>query len=155
MLDDDTLISVPDISFAFSVWKVMSIINLKNLTADFSRQTLSCFTVGFHSNFQTRLLGLYRGNMSQRQQECTAMAALSCRIQKQQEVTCRLFVFGGFCPHTLHVIWACTTKHARHTQDVCCLCDFTYFYISVHQYTSVFNFKHISERITIMSYYKE
>lgn len=96
MLDDDTLISVPDISFAFSVWKVMSIINLKNLTADFSWQTLSCFTVGFHSNFPTRLLGLYRGNMSQRQQECTAMAALSCRIQKQQEVTCRLFVFGVF-----------------------------------------------------------
>lgn len=26
MLDDDTLISVPDISFAFSVWKVMNII---------------------------------------------------------------------------------------------------------------------------------
>lgn len=96
MLDDDTLISVPDISFAFSVWKVMSIKNLKNVTADFSRQTLSCFTVGFHSNFQTRLLDLYRGNMSQRQQECTAMAALSCRIQKQQEVTCRLFVFGFF-----------------------------------------------------------
>lgn len=23
MLDDDTLVSVPDISFAFSVWKVM------------------------------------------------------------------------------------------------------------------------------------
>lgn len=24
MLDDDTLVSVPDISFAFSVWKVIS-----------------------------------------------------------------------------------------------------------------------------------
>lgn len=99
MLDDDTLISVPDISFAFSVWKVMSIINLENLTADFSQQILSCFTVGFHSNFQTRLLGLYQGNMSQRQQECTAMAALSCRIQKQQEVTSRLFFFNHSFVH--------------------------------------------------------
>lgn len=138
MLDDDTLISVPDISFAFSVWKVMSIINLKNLTADFSRQTLSCFTVGFHSNFPTRLLGLYQGNMSQRQQECTAMAALSCRIQKQQEVTCRLFVFRVFWG-VLSTYPACYLGlyyEACSTYPGCLL--LVWLHLFLHQCTSVY-----------------
>lgn len=49
----------------------------------------------FHSNFQTRLLGLFHGNMSQHQEVCTVTAALNCRTQKQLEVTSKF--------HLLHI----------------------------------------------------
>lgn len=45
MLDDDTLISVPDITFAFSVWKVTSL-NLIPSHTHISRQAISCFIFG-------------------------------------------------------------------------------------------------------------
>lgn len=97
MLDDDTLASGPDISFAFSVWKVISFRdNAHTQCGGHELVWHKLFYLWFHSNFQTRLLGLSHGNMSQHQEECTVMAALNCRTQKQLEVTSKLcFSFVG------------------------------------------------------------
>lgn len=58
--------------------------------------------VWFHSNFQTRLLGLSQGNMFQHQEESTVMAALNCRTQKHLEGTSKSCL-SFKAPHILHL----------------------------------------------------
>lgn len=60
MLDDDTLLSAPDVSFAFSVWKVTNL----NSSLLYVQHRIFINVIYFHSysNFQSRLLGLCHGN---------------------------------------------------------------------------------------------
>lgn len=58
------------------------------------------FFFTFRSNFQIKLLALSHASMSQHLEECTVMAALSCRIQKWVEVIGRLL----FCSHMLNLL---------------------------------------------------
>lgn len=79
----------------------------------------------FYSNFQTKLLGLYPGNTSRHQGEFIVMAALSCRTQKEEEVTSKLLLVFIIVKLQMHSIIKRTTMSCI-SQTSFCLFLFTH-----------------------------
>lgn len=87
----------------------------------------------FHSNFQIKLLDLSHVNMFQPLEECTATAALSCRIQKWQEVICKFLCFVLRCGFLFGLVSSWFTPNRRYSMVLIGAAFFHHRYLQLFQ----------------------